>query len=92
MGYTTCRQEASTPGASSDSSGTWRSDGTSNQQTQNSKAESAPVTSGQVREHVPARSSTFPQLGTLQSVKDTAKLRVEKFKVGFRVWRPTGLL
>ena len=62
--------------------GTWRVDtGQQSQQSQQSKAESAPVFGNRTREAAPARSSTAPNIQSLQSVKDTAKLRIEKFKV-----------
>ena len=74
----------------SDTSGTWRVDtgsGQQTQQSQQSKADSAPVTSYRPREAPPARSSTAPNMQTLQSVKDTAKLRIEKFKVSMSLNR-----
>lgn len=77
MSTCSCRQLAS----GSESSGTWRAEGSSGHPSQHSKAETAPAISGQVLEKPPVRSATSPGLTSQLSVKDTAKLRVEKFKV-----------
>lgn len=51
------------------------------QQSQQSKADTAPVIPTRPKEEVPVRSSTVGNLQSLQHVNYTAKLRVEKFKV-----------